>query len=108
MVYNYTRSKGYGEGSFFVLSKGQLLNLVRLSELKEERDSPVRGHMLFQISGLLCVAVAQRLTAKQCLLEPWMNPAIEVYPKENMRKLFRQVRISLVMNKQLLSFFLHS
>ncbi|KAK6024979.1 DNA repair helicase [Ostertagia ostertagi] len=42
------------------------------------------------ISGLLRVNVAERLTAKQCLMAPWMNPTSEAYVKQDMRKLFRQ------------------
>nr|CDJ90610.1 Tetratricopeptide TPR2 and Tetratricopeptide TPR-3 and Serine threonine protein kinase-related domain containing protein [Haemonchus contortus] len=73
---------------------GQLLMMRMIQEgkyeFRAEQWSTITQEAKDMISGLLCVAVAQRLTAKQCLLEPWMNPAIEVYPKENMRKLFRQ------------------
>ncbi|RCN28816.1 kinase domain protein [Ancylostoma caninum] len=60
-------------------------------------DAPGYSHAVDEwalgISGLLTVPVAQRLTAQQCLLTPWMNPSAEVYNKPDMRKLFRQAII---------------
>ncbi|KAK6043877.1 hypothetical protein COOONC_18616 [Cooperia oncophora] len=59
-------------------------------EFRKEQWATITQEAKDMISGLLRVNVAERLTAKQCLMEPWMNPTAEVYPKENMRKLFRQ------------------
>ncbi|PIO65687.1 kinase domain protein [Teladorsagia circumcincta] len=59
-------------------------------EFRAEQWSTITQEAKDMISGLLTVPVAQRLTAKQCLLHPWMNQKSEAYVKQDMRKLFRQ------------------
>ncbi|ETN76334.1 kinase domain protein, partial [Necator americanus] len=59
-------------------------------EFRAEQWSTITQEAKDVISGLLTVPVKQRLTSQQCLAMPWMNPAAEVYNKQDMRKLFKQ------------------